>query len=456
MRVTVAPVAAAVVGLVAAGAVVLPMTRAEAVGPGLQATPTNPVLGESVTFSGRLPARLSRPISLQRWSGSAWVAVTTGRVGGDGTFTLAAKMPHGPVRFRAYAPKASGSAAQTTATRTLTAATPSGTVSFTAAPVGQAKAGTTDLTPVQVRFSPPRTGRKVELQRGVDGTWVRIAGGTLTSGAVTFQVAVPAGDSRAYRAVAAGYRGAASVTTPGRTATRWKQVFADEFSGSALDLDKWSYRAVGVRDGHRLCAVSSPSSVSVSGGHLKLQVKATPSARRVEGAACPYGQFDNGHISTAGKFDFKHGIMAARIRFPAAAGQHGSLWSQPSPGGTGSEIDVVEHFGANSKLGGLAHNIYWHAADELTTVGHYPDLNDLLLPAGDDWSDAYHVYSVEWTPTRYVFRVDGKETFRATRGVSRAEQYVILSLLTSDWELPRFDLAKAGAMSVDWVRVWQG
>jgi hypothetical protein len=56
----------------------------------------------------------------------------------------------------------------------------------------------------------------------------------------------------------------------------------------------------------------------------------------------------------------------------------------------------------------------------------------------------------------YIFRIDGVETWRTTRGISRQQQYLILSLLTSDWELPQLDRKSLPTtMRVDWVRAWQ-
>ena len=64
---------------------------------------------------------------------------------------------------------------------------------------------------------------------------------------------------------------------------------------------------------------------------------------------------------------------------------------------------------------------------------------------------------VEWSSeTAYVFRVDGHETQRVTEGISRQPQYLILSLLTADWEAGQLDRAQLpNSMDVDWVRVWQ-
>ncbi|MGI8901902.1 MAG: hypothetical protein ACR2HA_13445, partial [Nocardioides sp.] len=74
----------------------------------------------------------------------------------------------------------------------------------------------------------------------------------------------------------------------------------------------------------------------------------------------------------------------------------------------------------------------------------------------DDWWKSYHVFSVEWTPRSYIFRVDGREHWRTRAGVSGVDEFLILSLLTSDYEIPRLDRSRLPSkMNVDWVRVWQ-
>ena len=66
------------------------------------------------------------------------------------------------------------------------------------------------------------------------------------------------------------------------------------------------------------------------------------------------------------------------------------------------------------------------------------------------------MFSVEWTPESYIFRIDGHETFRTSKGVSGQPEYLILSLLSSDYELANLDEDKLPqAMSVDWVRYWE-
>ncbi|MCW2835104.1 MAG: hypothetical protein JWN68_3057 [Nocardioides sp.] len=135
------------------------------------------------------------------------------------------------------------------------------------------------------------------------------------------------------------------------------------------------------------------------------------------------------------------------------------VWEQPNaptalgadPSVSGAEIDIIEWFGTGSP--GLADTIYYYRSGAQVKHGG-------VIPAqetyGDGWVDQFHVFSVEWTPTSYVFRIDGKETFRTSEGISRISQYVILSLLSSDYELAHIkDMSLLPQTTqVDWVRVW--
>jgi hypothetical protein len=65
------------------------------------------------------------------------------------------------------------------------------------------------------------------------------------------------------------------------------------------------------------------------------------------------------------------------------------------------------------------------------------------------------VFSVEWTPLEYVFRIDGRVTMRITTGVSNHPEFLILSMLSSDFELDQIGVdALPQHMDVDWVAAW--
>ena len=66
------------------------------------------------------------------------------------------------------------------------------------------------------------------------------------------------------------------------------------------------------------------------------------------------------------------------------------------------------------------------------------------------------MFSVKWDPSKIVFYIDGKETWRTSAHVSKEQQYLILSLLASDYEaLEMNDKKLPQHMYVDWVRVWE-
>ena len=78
------------------------------------------------------------------------------------------------------------------------------------------------------------------------------------------------------------------------------------------------------------------------------------------------------------------------------------------------------------------------------------------LSHGDDFWKSFHVFSVQWTRDTYTFSIDGRPHWRTRAGVSGIDEHLILSLLTSDYELPRLDNDRLPSrMHVDWVRVWQ-
>ena len=66
------------------------------------------------------------------------------------------------------------------------------------------------------------------------------------------------------------------------------------------------------------------------------------------------------------------------------------------------------------------------------------------------------MFSVDWTSARLRLPHRRHITWRSSKAVSKHPQYLILSLLSSDWELPQLNRRSLPAdMKVDWVRVWQ-
>ena len=481
-------VAVAVVLTIALGIPLLGDAPAEA-RTALTVAPGNPVHLEYIYIRGSVTTGNARPVRLQYYKPDVgWRNLSDGRSGPAGYFRFRTRAIAPQRTYRVVAPRVTINgrtySGQITRARRVRTVQPSASIRLVPAPIGQARNITsTDLTPVNVAFRPIRRGRKVMVQRYARGAWRNVAYGVQNArGSATFNISTKYARNYYHRAVAASHNGASPVVSKGYYARTLRRRFNDDFRMSSLNLDKWKYRQHGRRQGpYRYCSESNWRAVRPARNgagnfdYLSLQVRRIPTSeydtydtRRANNGACPQGQFYNGHIGTQGqgKFSTTYGIMAARLQFPPGMGQHGSLWSQPKVAGSGAEIDIVEYFGdafplsssnpwgVPAGVGAVQHKVYWEdAAGVRRSHGRPFDLSH-LVDRDRDFSDRFHIFSVEWTPSVYIFRVDGHETFRTRRGTSHAAQYLILSLLTSDYEIPNLKQRLPSNMLVDWVRVW--
>lgn len=320
---------------------------------------------------------------------------------------------------------------------------------------GATGAAAGDARSVLVASTEPATsGALLTLQRRTDDGWGQVATErTGKGGLATFAVPQGATGTSAQRVVV---KARPQVRSEGAE-DGWNLEFSDEFDGTDLS-SKWSYRSLGVlsAESGRKVSASSEDAVEVRDGTVRLQVERDPDAE---------GQFLNGHISTEDSYLFRYGVAAARVKFQRPRGTHGAFWSQSptygkppgDPGAAGTEVDIGEYFGEGAAKGGMASYVY-HAdeAGENVKEGDVLPRAVRVVGSADSFWKRYHVYSVEWSPDGYVFRIDGRPTFRTGKAVSARTQFLVLSLLSSDWELPRLDRSLLPAqMQVDWVRVWQ-
>lgn len=330
------------------------------------------------------------------------------------------------------------------------------------APVGPRVAGH-DTLPVQARFWPKHPGGAVQVQVQQGATWQTVLRGKQDAGGRYLGGLKPAAISPQSKVRITSQRpNGKPIVSPVVTAgAPWRtSVFDDEFSGDVLDPAKWRTR-VQKAQGRRLCSTPDEKMVSVRHGHAVLRVQQVGKKT----AHCPHGVFHNAMVGTLvpGAPGFPgwsttYGLFAARIKFEHAPGMHGSFWLQSAPGSqdTGAEIDAAEYYGDGRHDGGLSNLVhYTPTTGELQSSGGIQKSAAALFTDAPSPSRSWHVYSVQWTPKRYVFRIDGVTTFRTHKPIVASNpEFMVLSLLTSDWELPRLKTTKT-AMKVDWVRAWK-
>lgn len=429
---------------------------------------------ERFTIEGSASNEVNRPVYLERQVDRSWSRVGTLQTSSRGEFVFDGLQVRRDTRYRVVLPEIRDlGQTHPAVTKVLpdVRVVPQRVSHFSVLPgivqpgAVPADAGTADLF-AEATFSPVRPGREVVAERRLPGgSWERVGRDTQgAEGKVRFPLPQDATTPYQFRVVATGYRGADQRAAAAQASNRWRLDLDDEFT-YGVDTSRWITRgSTHEPSSSRTCARADSSMISSTGGTATLSVAPDTSlpadgcswANPSTGAKGTEDYYLNSHIGTQGTYSFRYGVAAARVKFQEPQGMHGAFWLQDSgeaDGSTGAEIDTVEFFGKGFKNGGVASFLYPTQGEEIG--GTQPDAAKALTGPKDNWWDRYHVFSVEWTPTEYVFRIDGHETLRVDQGVADKRTFVILSLLTSDWELKRMPEAGTGSMQVDWVRVWQ-
>jgi beta-glucanase (GH16 family) len=309
------------------------------------------------------------------------------------------------------------------------------------------------FVPSVASFTPRRPRAWVSIQRRDGTTWRTVVSGRQSrNGTFAFALNPTTSVGRQYRAVSLSPRGARVTSKVVSPSVRWRKIWGDEFVGTRLDARKWRTR-VQPATGRRQCATPGTSMVRVTSGQAILGIKRVGGKTR----ECPHGVFKNAMIGTGQStpgFSATYGLFAARVKFQSGRGQHGSFWMQAAERG-GAEIDVAEYFGDGRSDGGISSFIHrTSASGKLSSVGGSRRVVKSVLHGRQTPSNGWHVWSVQWGPGGYVFRMDGHITMHTSQARVAAREYLVLSLLTSDWELPALKSTRS-TMKVDWVRVWQ-
>ena len=239
----------------------------------------------------------------------------------------------------------------------------------------------------------------------------------------------------------------------------WKLTWQDEFSGSRLDLSKWSFVTGGNGFGnHELQAYTDrPSNVYLENGMLVIK------AQREEYTAADgiARQYTSGRLTTSGKFAQAYGRFEARIRIPYGQGIWPAFWmmgdgNTPWPGR--GEIDVMENIGREpDTVHGTIHGPGYSGSHGIGAPS--------LLPLGRRFTDDFHIFAVEWEPQTIRWFADDhlyKTTTPAdlpagAKWVYDHPFYLLLNLAVGgDWPgNPDETTVFPQMMRIDYVRVYQ-
>lgn len=263
-------------------------------------------------------------------------------------------------------------------------------------------------------------------------------------------------------------------------APRGEGLFHDDFNGAELDRSKWNVEVSGpVYNDEQQSYIDAPEVVRIvrgaeaagaEGGALLIEARPRPGFVTKEGRKA---DFVSARINTRGKFQFSRGTAAARMKLPAGTGLWPAFWALgngrwPDTG----EVDIMECVGEPDWTGVALHGPGYSGETPLVNKSFFPDGSDVT---------GWHVYSVDWSDSGFVFKVDDRVAYRATRPMVEhygrwafdEPKFLILNLAlggayplkTNGVKRPyvglpeetvgRIEAGKARVL-VDWVRVKKG
>lgn len=198
----------------------------------------------------------------------------------------------------------------------------------------------------------------------------------------------------------------------------YELVWADEFDGTSLNPDYWTYEVNGNGGGNNEAQyyTDRPENLRVEGGILTIEAR----KEQYEGK-----QYTSARINSRNKKDFKYGKVEVKLKVPAGKGTWPAFWmlgygSWPRAG----EIDIMEYVGYDPNTFHCA----LHTLNKNGTNGlNFKGSQTLSEPAAND----FHIITMEWVEKEFMgydrmyFYVDGvlTKTFAETSQLQDSEDW---------------------------------
>lgn len=253
--------------------------------------------------------------------------------------------------------------------------------------------------------------------------------------------------------------------TPPTPSPYTQLVWSDEFDGNGpIDTSKWFHQT------------QLPAGGSWFNGEIQHYTNRTANSYLNNGLLHLVAKRENfthqGHTKTHtsarlnAKFAFTEGRVEIRAMLPTGIGtwpaiwmlgkninEDGAYWDNQGFGTTPwpacGEIDIMEHWGDNQ-------NFVQSAMHTPSSFGNTLNKGGQTIPTA---STAFHVYALEWSPSKMVFSVDNRVHYTYNPPLKNAitwpftsDQYLLLNIAIQPNILPTFT---ESAMLVDYVRVYQ-
>jgi beta-glucuronidase len=252
---------------------------------------------------------------------------------------------------------------------------------------------------------------------------------------------------------------------------KYALVWADEFNYRGKpDAKKWSYEIGYIRNHESQYYTGRKENVRVENGNLLIEAR-REMVKNIHFKSFAdkdwrfnkeFSEYTSASVTTQNLGEWTYGKLEVSARLPKGIGSWPAIWmlganinevGWPKCG----EIDIMEHVGFDPNvIHGTAHTqTYNHMRG--TQLGK-------KIPV-DDVYNKYHVYSIEWTPERIDFLVDGVVYNTVFNRHKTTDEWPfdqnfhlkINNAIGGDWGGQKGidDTSFPQKMYVDWVRVYQ-
>ena len=183
------------------------------------------------------------------------------------------------------------------------------------------------------------------------------------------------------------------------TAAGWKLKWSEEFNYNGLpDSTKWNYAEGGKGFGNnelQYYTKADTNNVIVKNG--KLFITALKETK-------DKNQYTSARLNTQNKAEFQYGRIEVSAKLPAGRGTWPAIWmlgkNRAEAGWPGcGEIDIMEHVGYDKDT--------IHGTIHTQAYNHMKGTQKGKTIFIENPYTAFHVYSIEWTPEKIDFLLDG-------------------------------------------------
>ena len=181
-------------------------------------------------------------------------------------------------------------------------------------------------------------------------------------------------------------------------------VWQDEFNGTALNMNGWTFETGAGGWGNNELQYYRPENTFFSAGNLIIEAR----KENFGGAA-----YTSSRLITKGKKEFKFGRIDIRAALPEGQGIWPALWmlggnistvNWPACG----EIDIMELIGSEpNRVHGTAH--YGSTTNQHQYIG-----DSKVLSGTAKFSDEFHVFSLVWEQDKITWLLDDVQFFQIT------------------------------------------